>query len=76
MLMHAVSPASYVSYGTGVYAYAPEQQAGASYARSPRSSTDVRTAEAPMVQGYAPATAQATPSPYAGYGAPFIMATP
>ncbi|CAL8462265.1 g1796 [Coccomyxa elongata] len=73
MLMHAVSPASYVSYGTGPYAYA---QTGASYARSPRSSTVVRPAEAPTVQAYAPATAQASPSPYAGYGTETLNAAP
>ncbi|BDA46125.1 hypothetical protein COCOBI_08-2170 [Coccomyxa sp. Obi] len=75
-LMHAVSPANYGSYGTGVYGYAPEQQAGASYARSPRSSTDVRPAEAPLVQAYAPATAQAATLPYAAYGTGTPKAAP
>lgn len=66
--MRAVSPASYGSYGAVVYAYAPEQQPGASYARTPGSSTDARPAEAPPAQAYAPATAQAPTSPYAAYG--------
>ena len=70
-LLGAVSPASYGSYGTRFYAYVPEQQAVGSQASSPRSSTGVHPAEAPLVQAYAPATAQASILPYAAYGAQY-----